>query len=455
MRLRNHRTVQRIATPLLAMGMVFMLPDTPHAHEVPADVAVQAYVHPAGSTFTVLVRVPLVAMRDVQFPLRGPGYLELSQVAPYLEEGAALWIAGYLEIFEGDVSLGDERIVATRVSLPSDRSFASFESAMAHVRGPGLPVDTEIFWQQALLDVLMEVPITSEEARFSIDPRLAHLGVETLSVIHFVLPNGAERAFQYRGNPGLVHLDPRWHQAVLRFVKLGFFHILDGLDHLLFVLLLVVPFRRIRPLVSIITGFTVGHSITLIASAVGMTPTALWFPAFIETLIALSIVYMALENIVGAKVGRRWVVAFAFGLIHGFGFAFVLQESLQFAGGHLVTSLLSFNLGVELGQLFVLAFAIPALVWLFRRVVAERVGTIIISVLVAHTAWHWMTERGGQLLQYDLRGPAMDTAFLGAGMRWVILALVCLGVGWSLSGVLGRLARSGEQPDTAPPSNGR
>ncbi len=131
-----------------------------------------------------------------------------------------------------------------------------------------------------------------------------------------------------------------------------------------------------------------------------------------ETLIAASIVYMALENIVGVRVSRRWLITFGFGLVHGFGFSFALRETLQFAGSHLLTSLLAFNLGVELGQLLVLAIVVPMLALLFRYGVAERMGTIILSAFVAHTGWHWLTERGGQLLQFPV--PALDLAALAA-----------------------------------------
>src|SRR5208283_3411662 len=95
----------------------------------------------------------------------------------------------------------------------------------------------------------------------------------------------------------------------------------------------------------------------------------------------------------GATVHRRWIITFGFGLVHGFGFSFALRQTLQLAGSHMLASLLSFNVGVELGQLLVLALLIPALDLLFRYAVAERMGTIILSALVAHTAWHWMTER--------------------------------------------------------------
>src|SRR6185436_13174125 len=160
-------------------------------------------------------------------------------------------------------------------------------------------------------------------------------------------PNGAVRAFEFNGEPGLVHLDPRWYQAALQFVKLGFLHILDGTDHLLFLFCLVIPFRKFRQLLLVITAFTVAHSITLIASAYNLAPDALWFPPLVETLIAMSIVYMALENIVGSKLHLRWIITFAFGLVHGFGFSFALRETLQFAGSYMLTSLLSFNVGVE------------------------------------------------------------------------------------------------------------
>jgi len=389
-------------------------------------------------------------MRDVKFPVRGPGYLDIARADSLLADAARLWIAGYVELYEGDARLTNERIVAVRVSLPSDRSFASYGEAMAHVTGPSLPPETDLYWQQGVLDVLFEYPIASAHSRFSIRPAWAHLGVRTTTVLRFLPVGGVERALEYTGDPGLVRLDPRWHQAVFSFVSLGFRHILDGIDHLLFVFCLIIPFRRLRPLVAIVTSFTVAHSITLIASALGLAPNALWFPPLIEVLIALSIVYMAIENIVGPKIQRRWLIAFGFGLVHGFGFSFALRESLQFAGSHLMTSLLAFNVGVELGQLCVLLVAIPALSALFRYALTERMGTILLSALVAHTAWHWMTERASALSRYQLRWPTFDAALLASVMRALMLMLIAIGVGWVLREVLFRLARPGSESDLVP-----
>ena len=94
----------------------------------------------------------------------------------------------------------------------------------------------------------------------------------------------------------------------------GFRHILSGADHLLFLFCLVIPFRQIRRLVVVVTAFTIAHSITLVASAYQLGPDAGWFPPLVDTLIAASIFYMALENIVSPDLRRRWLLAFGFGL---------------------------------------------------------------------------------------------------------------------------------------------
>jgi HupE / UreJ protein len=414
---------------VLAVGLALVAPAPPRAHDIPASVVVQAYVRPQAQTLRVLVRAPLGAMRDVEFPLRGDGLLDLARADTPLRDAAMLWLARDIEIFEGDTRLPPPRLVAARASLPSDRSFVTYDSALAQVTGPPLAPDVSLFWNQAMLDVLFEYPIASDRSAFSIRPSLARLGIHVITAVRYQPPAGAERAFELSGDPGLVRLDPRWHQAAWRFVRLGFAHILDGTDHLLFLLCLVIPFRRFRALVVIVTAFTAAHSMTLIAAASGSVPGALWFPPLIETLIAASILYMALENIAGVNnVQRRWMLAFAFGLVHGFGFSFALRETLQFAGSHLLTSLVAFNAGVELGQLFVLALAVPALQLLFRYVVAERAGTIILSALVAHTAWHWTADRWERLRQFDW--PAPDLGTVALGVRWLIAAVLVAAVVW-------------------------
>ena len=400
------------------------------AHDIPNDITIQVYVKPEGQRLQLLVRVPLNAMRDMSFPLLGPGYLDLAQADAELRNAAILWIGDEIKLFEDGVRLPNPNVVAVRASIPSDPSFRRYEDALSHIMGPRLPDRTQLFWQQALLDVLFEIPIQSDQADYMIDPGLERLGLRVVTVLRFLPPGKDECVYEYVGSPGTMPLDPHWYQAALRFTALGFTHILDGFDHLLFLLCLVIPFRQIRALIAVVTAFTVAHSITLIASAFELAPDTLWFPPLVETLIAASIVYMALENIIGAQLRRRWLITFGFGLIHGFGFSFALRETLQFGGTHLLTSLLAFNVGVELGQILVLLLLIPALALLYRFGVRERMATITLSALVAHTGWHWMTDRAAVLSQYDMVWPALDLSLLLSATGWLLLIMALAGLSW-------------------------
>lgn len=401
------------------------------AHEIPTDVTAYVFVRPDGARLRILVRVPLEAMRDMDFPLNGD-YLDLARAGPELLNAAILWIADEMRLFENGRPLPAPQVVAVRASIPTDQSFSDYQAALDHVLGPALPDATQIVWQQALLDVILEVPVQSEASDFSIRPGLERLGVRVVTVLRFLPPGGTERVLQLVGDPGVVRLDPRWHQAALSFIRMGFQHILDGIDHLLFLLCLVLPLRRLRTLVVVVTAFTVAHSATLAAAAYGLAPDVLWFPPLVEALIAASIVYMALENIVWASLGHRWAIAFGFGLVHGFGFSFALQETLQFAGRHLLVSLVSFNVGVELAQLLVLVMLIPALNGLFRFVVPEKVGVVVLSALVAHTGWHWMTERFGVLRAFDVGWADLGAAVMGSGLRWMFAGLILATLAWVL-----------------------
>ncbi|MBI3401409.1 MAG: HupE/UreJ family protein [Acidobacteria bacterium] len=417
----------------------------PAAHDIPNQVSIHAYIKPDGQRLRLVVRVPLVAMRDMDYPRRGSlnsGLLDLSKAERTLQDAATLWVADDIEMYEEDTRLAYPVVAQVRAALPADRSFESYDAAVAHLTGAPLPDDTEFLWTQGMLDILFEYPIHSDQSRFSMRPKLGRLGIRTNTSLRFLPPDGAMgtgRAFDFAGDPGLVRLDPRWTQAVTQFVGRGFSHALDGLDPLLFLFCLVIPFRRFHEVVAIAASFAVGHSITLIASAYGYAPDQLWFPSLIGTLMAISIVYVALENIVniGAPhLERRWLLTFGAGLIQGFGFSLGLRQVLQFAGSHALTAVFSFNAGIELGLLLVLILVIPVLDAAFRLIVTERLGAIILSALAAHTAWHWMIDRGDVLRQYRFEWPALDLVFWIAAMRWAMLGVIAAGLYWLIFGVL-------------------
>ena len=207
---------------------------TATAHDIPTDVKINAFIKPEGHRLELLIRVPLAAMIEVDFPTRGAGYLELARADEALRNAAKLYLIDNITLYENDVPLPPPRIVDARVSLASDRSFASYDAARAHVAGPPLANDLDLYWNQQLLDVLLEYPIRSDQSEFAIHPRVDRFGQTVSTALRFLPPGGAVRAFEFHGNPGLVRLDPRWYQAALRFVESGFWHIIEGIDHLLF-----------------------------------------------------------------------------------------------------------------------------------------------------------------------------------------------------------------------------
>jgi len=173
------------------------------------------------------------------------------------------------------------------------------------------------------------------------------------------------------------------------FFRLGVEHILTGYDHLLFLAALLLGGGSARTVLKIVTGFTLAHSLTLAASVLGLVAIP---GRVVEPLIAASIVWVAVENAwLGRAPARRWLVSFAFGLVHGLGFASALGP-LALPTRNLVMALLGFNVGVEAGQVFVIALAIPIGLWARRRPWEPRLARGL-SVAVAIVGAIWFVER--------------------------------------------------------------
>ena len=180
--------------------------------------------------------------------------------------------------------------------------------------------------------------------------------------------------------------------VLLRYIFVGFDHIIPkGLDHILFVLGLFFLTTRVGPLLTQITTFTVAHTITLALAATGTVSVS---PALVEPLIAASIVYVAVENIMTRKMMPwRPVIIFAFGLLHGLGFASVLGE-FGFAPGRFVSALVGFNIGVEIGQLTVIAVAFLTVgIWFGRKKWYRKFISIPGSLVIAAIGAYWAVER--------------------------------------------------------------
>jgi hypothetical protein len=175
----------------------------------------------------------------------------------------------------------------------------------------------------------------------------------------------------------------------LSFIAMGIEHILGGIDHLLFLVALLALARGLWETVTIVTGFTVAHSITLSLAVVGVGDVP---SRIVEPLIAASIVWVAVENVVAPSgIGRRWLIAAIFGLIHGLGFASALTE-LDLSRQALVRALIGFNVGVELGQIAFVIVVMPPLAWASRPGRLLRLPQIL-SILVAAAGSVWLVLR--------------------------------------------------------------
>ena len=442
---RWRRSRWLMATALVALALQAAL----GAHDIPDEIVLQSYVKPEQGRLQVLLRVPLIAITDANLPKGGPGYLAMPYLDPALRE-AANQISNGIMFLEGDERLVNYALANARISLPSDRSFASYEGALDRVRGPKLPDTTQVYYNQGFLDLEFTFPIRSQDSKFSMRVLFGRgLANRTATYITFMRPDGAVREFRLHDDTSLVRLDPEVHEAAWVFLSAGFYRFLDGLDHLLFVIILALPYRRARDLVTPFAAFAVAHSITLGLAAFGMAPADTWFAPTIGALIALSIVYVAIENGVGRgfpsgigenpsrpRFRHRWIVALVFGLAHGFGFAIALRETLQFAGSHPIAALAAFNIGLELGTLIILAIALPAFNLLFAKVIAERAGIILFSVLIGHAGWHWMMER--MAVAQMSSWPLLDLHLLLTGVRWLLALTVVGGVVWFIAGLVKR-----------------
>ncbi len=205
-----------------------------------------------------------------------------------------------------------------------------------------------------------------------------------------VLPRGAESA-PHRLDLGGPAAPPSRMRTAMQYLALGFWHIIpEGPDHILFVLGLFLLSPRPRPLLWQITAFTAAHTVSLALSSLGVIALS---PAIVEPLIALSIAYVAVENLFTRELTPwRPLVVFGFGLLHGMGFAGVLG-ALGLPERDFLTALLSFNLGVEAGQLGVILGAFLTLGWFRHRTWYRLWATVPLSLVIALVGLYWFVDR--------------------------------------------------------------
>ena len=445
---------RRTAAGVLAASLLLpaALPRPALSHDIPDEIRIPVFVRESDGELHLVARVPLLLLLSLNVPKWGAGFLDFDRAEPVLRRAGEVF-AGEAPLFHPDGTPLSSTLRAFRVALPWDRSFTDFDSAHATVLSDPLPADTQVFWNQGFLDLYLTYP-APEEGSVLLECNVAP-GFGDRVALDVLYERQETAGGEWKSNlyhvsvrEGRVALDPSPLQAFLAFGRSGVEHILTGWDHLLFLICLIAPFgqlSRVKSLLIMVTGFTVAHSVTLIAAALGHAPAAPWFVPLVEGVVALSILYTAVENLISASVARRVALAFGFGLFHGFGFAFALGESLAFAGDHLPLALFSFNLGVEVGQAGVVLAVIPLLHLIGGTDRSRFAVSALLSVVGGHAAWHLLEARGTELSRaWAISGGAPPS------WSWLLWPLAVAGAaGWL---VVMRKRRAGTS--NVPPGGG-
>ncbi|OZM55958.1 hypothetical protein CIB95_14885 [Lottiidibacillus patelloidae] len=295
------------------------------------------------------------------------------------------------ELKEAQYAITDWVTVNLQVTVNNVAKRPNITSMFTEKRGDKMVVSFEI-----------DYPIDSGTKTIQLTDHFYYKSPDKTSYTHFLVVKHKEEINEYllKGENRSLSLEVKEETsgkeivnteakaAWLQFLILGMEHILTGFDHLLFLLALLLARQKFKDYLKVVTSFTIAHSITLTLGYLGFISIPSWI---VEAIIALSIVYVAVENIFRKTVHHRWTLTFLFGLIHGLGFAGLLME-MDIPKGHLTVSLFSFNVGIEIIQIVLVALVLPALIFLQRKAnyLLIMKGT---SIALAIIGFFWFIER--------------------------------------------------------------
>lgn len=339
-----------------------------------------------GDEARVSIRCQVLSLLEVVPELDADGDGEVTAGEVEARRGEILtYVADHYRLFVGtDRALeGGSRLSAEPLALWHTPPEVAFDIGF---RAGSVEAELLFHADEPIRDLMLEVTLFHATSP-------AHVDLATIE-----WEGGATQQFGITRSDPRVRYDPEGRGAFKLFLGLGFHHILSGWDHMAFLLALLLGARSLRALLWIVTAFTIAHSVTLALAATRVVDTSAW-SGLVEIVIALSIAYVAADNLLHPRIARtRWLEAFVFGLVHGLGFAGFLGRSLLEEQAK-VTALVSFNVGVELGQVLVVLVLLLLLRVGLRREsegesflaprVVRRVGSFAVAVL----GLFWFVQR--------------------------------------------------------------
>ncbi len=392
--------------------------------DLPPEILLQGFVKPEDGRIQLLLRLPLTLLSNFSPPKRGPGYLDLGRIDTTLRQVATA-TGRQIELSVDGTTLAPTTR-ELRLSLSSDRSFASYASALAHLQGPPLPADTDLFWNQGFLDLWFEYPVPSPSPNIWIRVNVPELGNRFKLQLEYLPTGEPARALEIAGDAGWIPLNPRWYDAAWLFVKGGFVDAF-AVERFLFILCLVAPFRRFRSLVGVVTAYTALQALTLTAAAQGALADAEigWLPLLSITVFAAAVLVLAIGNLAVPRLRPRYFIASVVGAFAGFGLGRLLTDASPFMGTHPLVAIVAFNIGVALAVVACLVIAFFALRLLFASVLGPLLGVIVLSAVLGHASWHWMMDGGREFVRQLAQTPAASFwSGLFVVVPWLIPALL-------------------------------
>lgn len=384
--------MKRIGLVLLAALMLW--PAAAAAHDVPDVVRISAFFRPENDRMRMLVRVPANAFIDFLFPMFEDGGLDLRAADSIAAQGAKVWIADVLTVYENGRELPAPRLLKVRVSRVNDPLFNSFDDALSSVNSAPLARDAYVTQEQASVDALLEVPIGAAASRFSFEPRFGRLGVLVYTTLTFLPPHDDARHFFYEGDPDTFDLNPAREDVLKRFASTGASHFFSKTEYLLFVLCLALVFARVTEVRDVLSFAGALASVEAIALMVSLEwmPSTPWIPVACGVLTSAATAYVGVEAIVAGD-GRLTALAAGTGLIFGAGFWCALQPILQYGGAHAAVAGLAFSAGVIASELAALGLTVTAIRLLLKLSHAPRALVVIGAAVAVHVSWRQMLDR--------------------------------------------------------------
>jgi len=396
--------------------------------DIPSEIVLQGFMKQDGNRARLLVRVPLVLLQVAALPRRGPGYLDLARIDEKLNE-VAQSTGRQIEISDDGAPL-IPMVRASRISPLSDRSFGAYETALASLAGPRLPIDTDLFWNQGFFDVELEYPLHGADAHLSIRVNVAPELERRVKLRLAFLPVGAPpRNYEIASGSGWIPLDPTAVVATWLSLKRGFVDSF-AFERLVFLLCLIGPFRNVRSLLAVVVAMAGMQALTMTASGAHWFSDVPWLQPFADVALSVAVVLVAIGNLGAPSLRRRWFIAAVIAALGGFAIGPLFATSWQFAGAHPVVAALAYNAGMIIGAVVILIVALVALRALFAATLGESLGVIVLSALSALIAWQWLFD-GLHRLQHATAGGVASSSIVAVA-RWLLPALLVGGAAYFL-----------------------